>query len=102
MDRSSCVRIEQQHNPNAAFGVVGDQRIINGCGETVEAFWCHQENECPRDSGNTWTLSASGPGSSYPIESGVFNFGACKGANSGGFDKGSKGATFTCPEWPDN
>lgn len=102
MDRTQCVRIEAQHNPNAAFGVVGDQRIINGCGETVEAFWCNVDTECSRNSGNTWTLSATGPGSSWPIDSGLFNYGACKGANSGGFDKDSQGQTFTCPEWPDN
>jgi hypothetical protein len=71
----------------------GNFRFVNNCPTAVEFFWC-SDNECTRDSGNTWTISAGG---NWPVSGTDVRWGACRGANSGGFDKGSQGLKYICP-----
>ncbi|WP_395612352.1 hypothetical protein [Allosphingosinicella sp.] len=83
-----------------AYGTRGSrgftQSIANHCGQVVEVSWRSTGGECERDSGNSWTLAASGPGSAYPIGSGAVRYGACLGRNSGGFAQGSQGQRLIC------
>lgn len=71
----------------------GNFRFVNNCTTAVEFFWC-SDAECDRDSGNTWTIRAGG---NWPVSGTNIRWGACRGANSGGFDKGSHGQRYTCP-----
>lgn len=71
----------------------GNFRFVNDCPTKVEFFWC-SDNECTRDSGNTWTISAGG---NWPVSGTNVRWGACRGRDSGGFDKGSQGQRYTCP-----
>ncbi len=93
LEATHCVRI-------VAYGTRGSrgftQSIANHCGQVVEVSWCSTGGECERDSGNSWTLAASGPGSAYPIGSGAVRYGACLGRNSGGFAQGSQGQRLIC------
>ncbi|WP_395612329.1 hypothetical protein [Allosphingosinicella sp.] len=93
LEATHCVRI-------VAYGTRGSrgftQSIANHCGQVVEVSWCSTGGECERDSGNSWTLAASGPGSAYPIGSGAVRYGACLGRNSGGFAQGSQGQRMIC------
>lgn len=92
LDASSCVRLVQlaQGDPLSSYG---SQVLSNQCGVTVEIFWCQVGGECERNGGNTWTVGA---GNSWPVPAGQFRYAACRGKNSGGFDRGSQGMSYKC------
>jgi hypothetical protein len=73
--------------------ISGRFRFVNNCPTAVEFFWC-ADAECARDSGNTWTIGA---GRGWPVSGTDIRWGACRGANSGGFEKGSHGRKYICP-----
>lgn len=91
-DAKSCTRLIA--NPPKPGGHSGWQ-FVNNCPTAVEFFWC-SVRECERGSGNTWTIR---PGGSWPVAGPDVRWGACRGANSGGFDKGSAGHKYTCPNF---
>ena len=91
-DAKGCVQIVKDGSGRGA-GISGHARFVNNCGIPVEIFWCSPA-ECARGSGNTWTIRAGG---GWPIGDANVRWGACKGANSGGFDRGSEGHKYTCP-----
>lgn len=91
-DAKHCVQVINDGSGRGA-GTSGHARFVNNCGIAVEIFWCTPA-ECARGSGNSWTVRAGG---GWPISDAGVRWGACKGANSGGFDRGSEGHKYTCP-----
>ena len=92
-DAKSCSLIKKFSTPSGPISNRGDMRFINNCPTAVEFFWC-SDAECTRNSGNTWTIRAGGE---WPVYGTNVRWGACRGANSGGFDKNSQGLKYTCP-----
>ncbi|HUQ26755.1 MAG TPA: hypothetical protein VM140_13885 [Burkholderiales bacterium] len=103
--QSNANRSRKIHNPAADArgcsrlvakpGGQSGWQFVNNCPTAVEFFWCSGA-ECERDSGNTWTIRSGG---SWPVTGRDVRWGACRGANSGGFDQGSKGHKYTCPNF---
>lgn len=91
-DAKSCTQLIQDTTRQGAE-ISGRLRFVNKCPTAVEFFWC-SDAECMRDSGNTWTIHVGG---GWPVSGTDVRWGACRGANSGGFDKGSQGLRYTCP-----
>ncbi len=93
-DAKGCVQIVEDSTRKGA-GISGHKRFVNNCGTTIELFWCALDGECQRDSGNTWTVGA---GKGWPIMTKAeIRWGACKGRDSGGMDRGTHGEKYTCP-----
>ncbi len=95
LEATSCVSLVQlaEGDPLSSYG---SQVFSNRCGETVEVFWCKVGDECERGSGGTWAVQAGG---SWPVPSGQYRWGACRGANSGGLVRESGGqhtGRFAC------
>jgi len=90
-DAKGCTRLIQDTTRQGAQ-ISGRFRFVNDCPTAVEFFWC-SDSECTH-SGNTWTI---GVGRGWPVSGTNVRWGACRGANSGGFDKGSQGQRYTCP-----
>ncbi len=88
LDAGSCVKLVAlaSGDPLSSFG---SQVFSNQCGQTVEVFWCRIGDECERGAGGMTTVAA---GRSYPVSSGQYRFGACKGANSGALVRDASGA----------
>lgn len=93
LEATHCVRIVAYGSPGSRGFT---QSILNECGRVVEVSWCSTGGECERNSGNSWTLAATGTGSGYPVGSGTVRFRACFGRNSGGFEQGSQGQRVIC------
>jgi hypothetical protein len=87
LDAGSCVKLVQLANgdPLSSFG---SQVFSNQCGQTVEVFWCKVGDECERGAGGSWTVAS---GSSYPVSSGQYRYGACLGKNSGALVRDASG-----------
>jgi hypothetical protein len=87
LDAQSCVSLVQlsEGDPLTSFG---SQVFANRCGETVEVFWCKVGDECERGAGGMTTVAA---GKSWPVTSGHYRWGACKGANSGSLQREANG-----------
>jgi len=92
-DAKSCTQLIEDGTRRGSVDLSGHWRFVNNCPTAVEFFWC-SDAECKRGSGNTWTI---GPGRGWPVSGTDVRWGACRGANSGGFDKGSEGYMYTCP-----
>jgi hypothetical protein len=85
-----------QDGAGRGANISGNWRMVNNCPTAVEFFWCSDE-ACTRTTGslgNTWTI---GVGRGWPVSGTNIRWGACRGANSGGFDKDSQGLKYTCP-----
>ncbi|WP_136161093.1 hypothetical protein [Sphingomonas flavalba] len=83
-----CATLRRQPN--------GRNYIVNDCGVPIEAFWCSvTSGECERGSGNSWTI---GVNSNWPLSSGEYRWAACRGRDSGKFDKDSQGTRYICPD----
>lgn len=87
LEATSCVSLVQlsEGDPLSSYG---SQGFSNRCGESVEVFWCKVGDECERGAGGTWTVHA---GRLWPVSSGQYRWGACRGANSGGLVRESNG-----------
>jgi hypothetical protein len=92
-DAKACTKLIEGSSRRGAVELSGHWQFVNNCPSAVEFFWC-SDAECTRDSGNTWTISA---GRGWPVSGTNVRWGACRGANSGSFDKGSQGTKYTCP-----
>ena len=92
-DAKSCTQLKNFSTPSSPISNRGDMRFINNCPTAVEFFWC-SDAECTRGSGNTWTI---GVGGDWPVHGTNVRWGACRGRDSGGFDKDSQGTKYTCP-----
>ncbi|WP_414902009.1 hypothetical protein ACMT1E_02370 [Sphingomonas flavalba] len=83
-----CAALRRQPN--------GRNYIINECGVPIEAFWCSvTSGECDRGFSNSWTI---GINNNWPLSSDEYRWAACRGRNSGKFDKDSQGTRFICPD----
>jgi hypothetical protein len=92
-DAKGCTQLIQGKERGPLSPIGGNLTFVNNCPTAVEFFWC-SDKECTRNSGNTWTI---GIGSSWPVDGINVRWGACRGANSGGFDEDSQGQRYTCP-----
>lgn len=88
LDAGSCVKLVQLADGDS-LSSYGSQVFSNQCGQTVEVFWCRVGDECERGTGGTWTIGA---GSSWPVPSGQYRYGACLGKNSGALVRESNGS----------
>lgn len=70
----------------------GHNALRNDCGQVVELFWCQVGSDCDGDHG--WVTTV-GTNVSWTIGENV-RWGACYGRNSGGFDRGTSGTSFSC------
>ncbi len=96
MDAKACVKLEQGTTRDGA-NISGNWQMSNICNFPIEFFWCEANIECSRlngNAGNTWTISV---GRGWPLSGHDFRWGACKGRDSGGFNKDSAGMSYTCP-----
>lgn len=96
MDAKACVKLTQGTTRNGA-NISGNWQMSNICNFPIEFFWCEANVECNRlngNAGNTWTI---GVGRGWPLSGHDFRWGACKGRDSGGFNKDSAGMSYTCP-----
>lgn len=94
-DARGCSKLIQSTEWIGKSAMGGNLRFVNNCPTTVEFFWC-SDAECDRDSGNTWSIRAGG---NWPVSGTNVRWGACMGANSGSFDRGSHGQRYTCRDW---
>jgi hypothetical protein len=92
-DAKGCTALTQGRERGALSSISGNKTFVNNCPTSVEFFWC-SDDECTRDRGNTWTIHAGG---SWPVDGNNVRWGACRGRDSGGFDDGSQGQRYTCP-----
>jgi hypothetical protein len=92
-DAKGCTKLIQGRERGVLSPIGGNLTFVNSCPTAVEFFWC-SDNECTRNSGNTWTIRVGG---TWPVDGTNVRWGACRGRDSGGFDKGSQGQRYTCP-----
>ncbi len=96
MDAKACVKLVQGTTRDGT-NISGNWQMSNICNFPIEFFWCEANVECSRlngNAGNTWTISV---GRGWPLSGHDFRWGACKGRDSGGFNKDSAGISYTCP-----
>ena len=94
-DAKGCVKLINDGDARGA-GLSGHGRFVNNCPTAIELFWC-SDDECTRTRGslgNSWAIAVGG---GWPVSGQNIRWGACRGANSGGFDEGSQGQRYTCP-----
>ena len=92
-DARGCSKLIPSTQWTGSSTMGGNFRFVNNCPTAVEFFWC-SDNDCKRNSGNTWTIPAGG---TWPVSGTDVRWGACRGRDSGAFDKGSQGQRYTCP-----
>jgi hypothetical protein len=93
-DAKGCVKMIQTSS-STTVRISGNFSFNNECNSAVEIFWCFPKPDGRCGSGGTWTVSA---GRGWPVmdNEASIRWGACRGRDGGGWNKGAEGATYTC------
>lgn len=95
-DATSCVRMVQT-STSTVTRISGNFNFHNGCNSTVEVFWCFPKGGV---CGGAGTVSiAAGRGWPVMDNEAHMQWGACRGANGGGFNPGNSGYTCHLLNW---
>lgn len=89
-----CVALIALGNGDSNTTGLGNRVRANQCSDRVEVVWCYTGGECERGSGSMWTIQ---PGNSWPGRATKeLRWGACHGANTASFQKGTSGMRVIC------
>ncbi len=93
-DAKGCVKMIQTSS-STTVRISGNFSFTNECNSAVEIFWCFPKPDGRCGSGGTWTVSA---GRGWPVmdNEASIRWGACRGRDGGGWNRGAEGATYTC------
>jgi hypothetical protein len=89
---NDCVSLQVVASGDSSLS--GGGRVLsNGCADVVEITWCYPDEGCDVH-GNSWNI---GPGKSWPVSAEKeIRWGACHGADTASFEKGSYGLRVIC------